>query len=115
MISGAVAFPVASGSSLSAARSVLQEYHVADRAESIALHERVVETRPASEKKVQEWPCDGPGCGTMMRNKSEWQKYHKKFYCKRCYAANNVLPFGETEPRTTSGKRQQLICRGASF
>ena len=82
----------ASGSSLSAARSVLQEYHVVDRADSIALHERVMEeTRPASEKKGQEWPCDGPGCGTMMRNKSEWQKYFKKFYCKRCYATNNVV------------------------
>ena len=70
---------------------MLQEYHVADRAESIALHERVMEMRHASEKKVQEWPCDGPGCGTMMRNKSERQKYYKKFYCKRCYAANNVV------------------------
>ena len=74
---------------------------VVDRTESIALHERmqelspaseeevVEERRPASEKKVQGWPCDGPGCGTMMYNKADWHKYYHKFYCKSCFAANN--------------------------
>ena len=107
MASGAAAPSVASGSSLSAALSVTQEYHVVYRAESIALHERlkeveetkpdsetkvVEEKKPAKETKVEEWPCDGPGCGTMLRNKKEWQKYYKKYYCKSCYAANNLVP-----------------------
>ena len=107
MASGAAAPSVASGSSLSAALSVTQEYHVVYRAESIALHERlkeveetkpdsetkvVEEKKPAKKTKVEEWPCDGPGCDTMLRNKEEWQKYYYKYYCKNCYAANNFVP-----------------------
>ena len=81
---------------------MLQEHFiVVDRAESIALHERmqesspaseeevVEERRPASEKKVQGRPCDGPGRGTMMYNKADWHRYYHKFYCKSCFAANN--------------------------
>ena len=92
------------GSSLAAARSVLQEFHVVDRAESNADSNAAATTATAtatssSTKKnqskiqgVQEWPCDGPDCGTMLRSKSESQKYYKKYYCKRCYDSNNVVP-----------------------
>ena len=92
MVSGAGASSVASESSLSVARPVLQEYHVVDRVGSISLHEWVVKLRLASQNEVQVWPCDGPGCSTMMRHKSEWQMYYKKYYCKRCYAVDIFLP-----------------------
>ena len=96
-----------SGSSLQAARSVLQEYHSVDRAESNADANAAATTATAtssvgSKKKkqnkvqgVQEWPCDGPGCGLMMRSKSEWHKFYRKFYCKLCFDINNVVhPIG---------------------
>jgi len=103
----AVAEDKGTGSSLSAARSVIQEsqeyHHVVERAESIALHERITGEETAStpsekkekkQKKV-EWEgyaCEGPGCGVMLRHKSEWTKYYYKKYCNDCYGANNVVP-----------------------
>ena len=83
-----------SGSSLSAARSVLQE----NRAESIAFHERVVVEETVAPARVvqaqEQWarPCEGPGCNTRMSRKSEWTKYYRKYYCIRCYDANNLAP-----------------------
>ena len=83
-----------SGSSLSAARSVLQE----NRAESIALHERVVVEETVAPARVvqaqEQWarPCEGPGCNTRMSHKSEWRRYYRKYYCIRCYDANNLAP-----------------------
>ena len=93
-----------SGSSLAAVRSVLQEFHVVDLAESDADSEAVATTVTATViagskkkvqnniQKVQQWPCEGPGCATMMRNKSEWTKDHGKYYCRDCYDTYNTVP-----------------------
>ena len=65
------------GSSLSAARSLLQE----TRAESIA----VVLAR--SDARA----CEGPGCNARMSHKSEWKRYYSHYYCHSCYGANNLV------------------------
>ena len=66
------------GSSLSAARSLLQE----TRAESIAVVQ-------AQEPWAQ--PCEGPGCNERMSHKSEWKRYYSHYYCHSCYGANNLV------------------------
>ena len=84
------------GSSLSAARSLLQE-NQEKRAESSVLHERaVVEETVAPVQVVQAqepWarPCEGPGCNARMSHKSQWRKYYSHYYCHRCYDANNLV------------------------
>ena len=66
------------GSSLSAARSLLQE----SRAESNA----VVQAQ-------EPWarPCEGPRCKARMSHKSEWTRYNHHYYCHRCYDAWNLV------------------------
>ena len=120
------------GSSLGAARSVVQEFHVADRTQSsaesdLAVTAASVTASSSGMKQVlhkvaadHEWPCDGPGCFTIMRSKREWQKYYHKYYCERCYDSivtasstkENQSKIKGVQERSCDGPECAMVMRG---
>ena len=50
---------------------------------------------------AKEWPCNGPNCHTILRNKSEWQIQRdrkakkRRWYCMQCWNSNNVVALSQ--------------------